>query len=343
MILNLTHLRSDFIKYRKISKVLAFRLTTLIELTKTRSKFATFHTGSDYFKVSQKYDISERTIQRWSKSYAFGGVTELNSKKKSNKEKIIIKGWAAYLILEYRTLYNWGAETIQAHLSIDHSINLSLYKINQFLKSNKLIKHSLKKKLKNKHTKLVVVNDPGVHTQIDVKHLPKILANNHKTYVYNFVDHASRWEHKEAFDSYTPMNTKIFFENVIKKAPFAILSSQTDNGVEFTSKYISHLDQPRKNIFELYLVEKNIRHRLIPPGEKELNGLVERSHRADDEEFYHRIRPANLIEFNKILYEHSQWRNENRRKKPLGWKTTFEWLCEYSMKAENTVEVKLAS
>ena len=44
-------------------------------------------------------------------------------------------------------------------------------------------------------------------------------------------------------------NTKIFFENVIKKAPFAILSSQTDNGVEFTSKYISHLDQPRKNIF----------------------------------------------------------------------------------------------
>ena len=70
---------------------------------------------------------------------------------------------------------------------------------------------------------------------------------------------------------------------------------------------------------------------------------MERSHRADDEEFYHRKRPANLTEFNKILYEHSQWRNENRRKKPLGWKTTFEWLCEYSMKAENTVEIKLAS
>ena len=84
----------------------------------------------------------------------------------------------------------------------------------QFLKSNKLIKHYLKKKLKNKHTKLVVVNDPGVHNQIDVKHIPKILVNNHKTYVCNFVDHASRWEHKEAFDSYTTMNTKIFLNFV---------------------------------------------------------------------------------------------------------------------------------
>lgn len=329
MILNLIHLRHDFKKYRKKSKTLAFRLRALIELAKRRSYFATFHSDLDLYLVAEEFKCSSRTIQRWLSGYSKNGIQGLESKTHSNRRKIIINGWTAAKITEYRTLYNWGAETIQAHLAMDHQIFLSKYKINSFLRNKKFLKKKRKKKLKNKHQTVVVVETPGAHTQTDVKHLPRILKNNKKTYVYNFVDHASRWEYKEAFDSYCPFNTKKFFKNVIDKAPFKILCSQTDNGVEFTNKFISHLDNPRLNCYEEFLMGEKIKHRLIPPGEKELNGLVERSHRADDEELYHRIKPDDLKDFNKILTNHCQWRNDHRRKKPLGWLTSSHWLWNY--------------
>lgn len=340
MNLNLKQLRLDFKKNRLESKTLAIRLRALIELVKRRSNIATSYSELDYFFVAEKFDCSIRTLQRWKAEYAIKGCEGLRSKKRGNNPKIIIKGWTAAKITEYRALYNWGAETIQAHLALDHGIVLSEYKINTYLIENNLIKRIKKKKLKNKHTSIVFVETPGAHTQTDVKHLPRILGNNRKTYVYNFVDHASRWEYKESFESYTAANTKTFFEHVIKAAPFKILCSQTDNGVEFTSKFISHSDNPSKNCYEIFLADQNIKHRLIPPGEKELNGLVERSHRADDEEFYHRVRPDDLKEFNKILKEHSKWRNEVRRKKPLVWRTTFDWLCDYSLRYPE--EIKFA-
>ena len=56
---------------------------------------------------------------------------------------------------------------------------------------------------------------------------------------------------------------------------------QTDNGVEFTSKYVSQENPRRKKKsvisgFEEYLREAGIEHKLIRPGTPELNGKVER-------------------------------------------------------------------
>ena len=340
MNLKIEQLRTDYKKYRKKSKTLDLRLKSLVELVKRRSLFTTSYSDLDYDLVGEKFDKSGRTIRRWAKLYNERGAQGLNSKTHSNRKKHVINGWTANKITEYRLKYNWGAETIQAHLNGDHDIELTEFKINEFLRMKKLLKKKRKKKLKNRHTTVVVVETPGAHTQTDVKHLPRILLSGEKTYVYNFVDHASRWEHKEGFDSYCPFNTKKFFNNVIKEAPFNILCSQTDNGVEFTNKFISRVDEPRLNCFETFLLDKKIKHRLIPPGEKELNGLVERSHRTDDEEFYHRIHPVNLVEFNKLLKVHCRWRNEERRKKPLGWLTTSEWLWNYELNKPEKLELK---
>ncbi len=341
MNLNLKQLRQEYKQNRLISKTLSFRLKVLIELAKRQSQITTRFTNLDYCLVADQFKISKRTLQRWLSSYLNNGVKGLTSKTHSNHPIKPITGWTAKKITDCRMRFNWGAETIQAHLKYDDKIELSQYRINKFLKENKFIKKIKKKKLKNKHTKIITVDTPGIHTQTDVKHLPKMIQNK-KVYIYNFVDHASRWEYKEAFDSYNPFNTKIFFTNVLKNAPFKIISSQTDNGVEFTNKFISHVDNPRLNCFEEYLFDQKIKHRLIPPGEKELNGLVERSHRTDDEELYHRIQPRDLRELNKELQEHCKWRNESRRKKPLGWKTTSQWLFDYEIKMIKENEFKLA-
>jgi len=128
---------------------------------------------------------------------------------------------------------------------------------------------------------------------------------------------------------------------MILAAPFKIARLQTDNGVEFTNYFLSHIDNPRPHILDIVCDENGIRHRLIPPGEKELNGLVERSHRADDEEFYHRTQARSISHLNELLQQHNQFRNYQRRRKPLGWRTPNEWLEEYAL-LQTTTESKAA-
>lgn len=202
------------------------------------------------------------------------------------------------------------------------------HKINRYLRKKGLLARK-KCKLRKKHLRVVRVAQPGAHTQIDVKHLPHLLPRPKKCYVYNFVDHASKWSFKKAYDSFGTSETKDFLSTVVKMAPFTISRLQSDNGVEFTNKYISLADDMRPHALDLFCSAASIRHVLIPPGEKELQGLVERSHRQDDEELYHRVKPRTLEEFNQILTLHCQWRNSKRRRKSLDWRTSDEFLTHY--------------
>ncbi len=329
----LTVLRQEAKPYRKNNARVLKRFLALIELTKFRHKYGRVR-EFDYEQIAGRFEISGRTLYRWEAAYGSGGAKALIPGKASGRPPTFVRGHVAKKISEMRKLYNWGAEVIQAHLKLDHGIELTPHKINRFLRKKGLL---FKKKCKprKKHTKVVRVEHPGQHTQTDVKHLPHLLGNGEKCYNYNFVDHASRWSFKKAYDSYGPSETKDFMSAVIAAAPFRITRSQTDNGVEFTNKYLSQVDEPKIHALDEFCASHEIRHVLIPPGEKELQGLVERSHRQDDEELFHRIKPYNLSEFNKILAQHCEWRNSNRRRKALGWKSSDEFLADYRKKFEN--------
>ena len=101
------------------------------------------------------------------------------------------------------------------------------------------------------------------------------------------------------------------------------------HGYKWASK---HPDDPKEHPLFKFCHRKSINHKLIPPGEKELQGLVERSHRQDDQELYSRITPTNITKFNGLLEEYYLWRNQCRRFKKLGWLTANEWLRHYSTK-----------
>jgi len=82
-------------------------------------------------------------------------------------------------------------------------------------------------------------------------------------------------------------------KELIKSAPFKIKtvqadacpSGQTDNGVEFTYKFISDpkcIDKlPKQHPLDILCEKHNIHHKFIPPGQCEINGKVERSHPAN--------------------------------------------------------------
>lgn len=333
MDLKLTVLRQEVKQFRKHLPRVSNRLLALIELTKFRHKWRRV-SEQDYERIATKLGISGRTLYRWEAAYKRGGAKALVPGKSPGRKPTAIRGHTAKKIREWRKLYNWGAEVIQAHLKRDYGITLSQHKINAYLRKKGLLVRR-KSKPRKKHTKVVKVETPGQHTQTDVKHLPHLLASGEKCYVYNFVDHASRWSFKKAYDSYGASETKDFMSCVIAAAPFSISRLQSDNGVEFTYKFLSHCDEPKVHALDELCAAHEIRHVLIPPGEKELQGLVERSHRQDDDELYHRIKPRDLEEFNRVLAWHCEWRNAHRRHKALDWKTANEWLADYQKKLEH--------
>lgn len=341
MILSLEKLRKDYKLYRKKDQEIAARINILLSY----SKFELKYQGHQNQQTKENYissfltsmEISERTIQRWKRSYQAGGPDGLGKQKATGRPPVAIRRRIRKIITAYRKMYRWGSEVIQAHLKLDHGYEISRHKVEKFLDDSGLrnqypctTKKRQRAVKKKKHTQVVVVKNPGEHTQIDVKYQLHLLKNKEKSYVYNIVDHASNWSFKRAYSRINSMNTKDFMERLLKVCPFNLSRIQSDNGVEFTFKYVSVSDNPKEHPLDIFCNDHSIRHKLIPPGEKELQGLVERSHRQDDQELFSRIDPQNLEEFNKLLEVFYKQRNKNRRFKKLNWMTPDEWLADYA-------------
>lgn len=352
MNLKLTKLRSEYKLIYKKNPDTALRLSALIEFAKieNNTKDIRYKSGKrmQVLALCQGLDISERTLYRWKSAYLKRGIFGLTKKKSKGRPANEVSETEKQHIFAMRTKFRWGAEVIQAHLKHEYGIELTRHKITRYLKLSGLMERypcttkKVQRRPKKKHTKVVKIDHPGEHTQMDTKHQPHILRNGKKCYVFNFVDHASNWSFKKAYSSLSPKSTLDFVSELIRICPFEIKRIQTDNGTEYTYKfYKRYADIKKEHPFEVFCKNKGIEHKLIPPGEKELQGLVERSHRQDDQELFTRIQPLEIEEFNRLLKDHFIWRNRKRRFKKLEWKTPWGWLDEYRLTKQKKVLPKL--
>ena len=92
-----------------------------------------------------------------------------------------------------------------------------------------------------------------------------------------------------------------FFKMLQKIFPFKIQTIQTDNGTEFTYKYISDTELCP---FDIALKNAGVQHKLIPPRTPWHNGKVERSHRNDQRYFYNWEKFASVEDLNRKLKDH---------------------------------------
>ncbi len=340
MILNLEKLRKDSKLFRKKDAEIFMRINILLEYSKIEMKYdGEINKNSKQLHIIaflKSMEISERTIQRWKKDYSEGGPDCLGKLKATGRPPVAIRRRIRRVIKAYRKMFRWGSEVIQIHLRFDHNYEVSRHKIEKYLDDSGLrdqypctTKKRQKAEKKKKHDKVVVIKNPGDHTQMDIKYQLHLLTNKSKAYVYNFIDHASNWSFKYAYDRINARNTEDFMNRIMWACPFEINRLQTDNGVEFTSKYLCVAKDPEDHLLDQFCNKNDITHKLIPPGEKELQGLVERSHRQDDQELFSRIDPKDLEEFNTLLRHYQDERNRKRRFKKLNWKTPDEWLENY--------------
>ena len=173
---------------------------------------------------------------------------------------------------------------------------------------------------------------PGERIQIDVKFVPVgCLANKEqKLYQYTAIDEFSRLRFVYGYEEHSTYSSADFLIRAVKwykRHGIKIECVQTDNGSEFTTRFIQGLkDKP--TLFQTTAAKLGIYHKLIKPYTPRHNGKVERSHREDHNKFYSCHSFSSCGDLNKQLKVHLAQSN-HRPMRPLGWLSPVEFLSNY--------------
>jgi len=113
---------------------------------------------------------------------------------------------------------------------------------------------------------------------IDVKYLPKMADAASRKYLFVAIDRATRWVYLEILPDKSAASASAFLKRLIAQCPIRISKILTDNGKEFTDRFMATGErQPTGNhSFDQVCRSHQIDHRLIRPRRPETNGMVER-------------------------------------------------------------------
>lgn len=175
--------------------------------------------------------------------------------------------------------------------------------IGKIIKAEGMVRRYRVKKTKYKYIKVPL--QPGDLIEIDVKYVPERIEGK-RYFQYTAIDCATRWRYLAVYDAQTNYHSILFLRDVLQRFPYRIRAVKTDNGSIFTNYYTGltkRSDQTVKTIhaFDIFCQSQRVIHYLIDPGKPAQNGKVERSHRSDQESFYHDAHFASVTELRRRL------------------------------------------
>lgn len=278
------------------------------------------------------YGVSLSSVKRWFRRYdgTWQSLLERSHRPKSHpkqhrpeEEEIIREAMQKRFIR-----YGWDGAYVEA---VENGYKRSFSGMVYAARRLGLVGEEKEKKPPRKHDRRYPeLLTPGEKVQIDVKEVPyhclKGAARRDEKHFYQWtaIDECTRIRFIYAFEEHTPENSAKFLKMLQKVFPFKIQVVQSDNGTEFTYKYISEkIPCP----FDIALEAAGITHKLIPPRTPWHNGKVERSHRNDQRYFYDWEKFGSLYELNEKLKEHLRWSNR-KIMRTLGGKSPLQLLKE---------------
>jgi transposase InsO family protein len=279
--------------------------------------------------VCRRHGVVVKTYYVWWNRFKKGGFRIEALQPKSRRPKrspTKTKGRALKWIKYYRVEYHYGPERIQMYLKLNHDIDVAQSTIGEIIKREKLRLRRNRKKKVNKHTRRYSLPWPGMRLQMDIKYVPRKI-NGEQYYVFNAIDDCTRFRFSRLYRNKGRLQAVQFLRYIYESAPFKIQSIQLDNDMAFTYR-LNPLCCDKLHPLESNATEMGIRLKFIPPGEKELQGKVERLHRIDDDEFFWK---TPMTSFDNLQHHLTQWVNEynhHRHHGSLDWNTPFEILTE---------------
>lgn len=282
-------------------------------------------------KASRMYGISLSSVKRWCTRYdgTWQSLLERSHRPHSHpkrhtaKEERQIKN----SFKKHYARYGWdGVYTDLQRKGYKRSFSGMVYAA----KRMGLTEGKKPPKKSRTHRKYPEVLVPGEKVQIDVKEVPynclrgKALRDGKHLYQWTAIDECTRMRFVYGFEEHTPENSVRFLLMLLKAFPFRIKTIQTDNGTEFTYKFIS---DDRVCPFDAALEKLGIKHKLIPPRTPWHNGKVERSHRNDQRYFCDWETFRDVEDLNLKLAKYLHWSN-NKSMRVIGRKSPSQLLAE---------------
>ena len=306
-------------------------MNILTQEAKKRQAVVKFAIRKGKSKASRKYGVSLSSVKRWCKRYdgTWKSLVEKSHRPHSHpnrhteREERQIKN-------SFKKCYaRYGWDGVYSDL-IRKGYSRSFSGMVYAAKRLGLTEEPKPKKKNRKSRRYPEILVPGEKVQIDVKEVPynclrgKVLRDGKHLYQWTAIDECTRIRFVYGFEEHTPENTVKFLKMLLKAFPFKIQTIQTDNGTEFTYKYISETEI---SPLDKALNKLGIKHKLIPPRTPWHNGKVERSHRNDQRYFYDWETFRNVDELNEKLEKHLEWSN-NKPMRTLGYKSPKQLLAE---------------
>ena len=220
-----------------------------------------------------------------------------------------------------------GPERISDTAEKIYNLNISASTVFAILKRAKVVGRKIASRLTKRHLKRYRRSLPG-YLQMDFKYVPYLIENK-QYYQLSCIDHHSSWRLIRNYKNKNIICVMKFMKELEELCPFPIMEIQTDNDKAFTDKFDSHgLGVTGQHALDKWCALRDIVHRLIPVGVKELNGKVENTHKQDDREFFamNDFKSFESIELNTRGYN-ERW-NSQRSTKALDWRTPNEVLAE---------------
>ncbi len=267
------------------------------------------------------FGISKSYFYKWRKRYNPKNLTSLKSLSRKPK-KLTTINWSIVIEIcewkrnnprksQYYLYQSWLKEG-----KVPPCSSKTIY--NWWKKRGLIVTRYRRKRVKSKlfnHAQ-----NPGELIQIDTKFLPK------KKYQYTGIDVVSKWRYLEVYSKLTQENSVDFIDKFLTKAKSRNLNIQliqTDNGHEFQADFVKHINS------------LDIKHQYTWIHTPDQNGVVERSHRTDEEEFYqeNEIDYSNLEEINQKLAVWLRHYNSKRLHFALNFDTPEEYLEKFRVSA----------
>ncbi|MDP2816044.1 MAG: DDE-type integrase/transposase/recombinase [Rectinemataceae bacterium] len=281
-------------------------------------------------EIIEVFPYGKRTLERWLAAYRHGGESTLEPKStrpKTCPRETPIRIKEAVIALRKKK----KRCALKLHWRLaKQGIVLHERTIGKIIKAEGLTRKYRTKKVKYKYLKAIL--KPGALVEIDVKHVPGVIAGK-RYFQYTAIDVASRWRHLAIYEEETTQSALMFLKEVSRRFPYPILAVKTDNHATFTNRYNgtykrSDFTPTHQHAFDRFCAEGGMIHYLIDPGHPAQNGTVERSHRSDQETLYDK---ATFRSFKDLQKKLVCWNIEynNLEHCGLSGKTPNEALAEY--------------
>lgn len=316
-----------------------FTINKLTQEAKQRLKIIGWHTthGGNCSLTARHFGISRNTVRRWAIRHEVGGAGALNeySRRPHTLRRPTTPHTTITLIVRVRKEFpTWSKHKISAYIKWNHQVLVSASTVGRILKRKNLInrKASIKRtraalRPKSRFPKGMVISKPGEMVQIDTKYI--VVCGGRTFFQFTAIDVLTKQRILRVYPSQSSRNGAKFLADCRKGFPFKITNVQTDNGAPF----LKH--------FEKACAKYRYKHFFIYPHQPKQNTFVERSHEADEQEFYDQGKKSLLLSVMKrrMLEWQDVW-NNRRPHEALGQMTPsmyFERLKDMNLATKDYI------